>query len=572
MDKSVQLSSPLRVQEGLHSRTEDAPVKKKRTNKGGWKIMPFIIGNEGCANLATASLSANLVVFLIQQYKLDQLEAAKISNIWGGIKDISPILGAIVADSYLGRFWTILVASFTYIMAMVLVTIMSADIERIRGTGYGLALLYIFLTLTVVGTGGVQSSSIAFGAEQFDSKDEEDRKNQQSFFNWYYCGATVSIMLGMTFVVYLQSNVSWKWGFGVATILMIISTVLFSLGTKYYVMVSPQGSAFTGYLQVIVASIRKRNLVLPSDSRELYDVPLDKEKVDLKLFSTDIFKFFNKAAIISREDYMEPGSMPNPWKLCPVQKIEELKSVIRILPIWSTVISVSIILGGSASTYMVYQAMIMNLNLGPHFKMPIASISAFVLLTISIWLPIYDKLIIPFFRSLTNRSEGITLIERIGTGIFISVITMVVAGLVEIKRKNSGKPISVFWLAPQYSLLGLAEAFCGVGMVEFLYVQFPTSMRSTAVALYWSGMGIGSFLSSVVITVVHNATGGNRRNARLNENLNDGRLEYFYWFFAGLGLLDFFYFLLCARLVRHSRSCSNDSDQQKENEQVSLSI
>ncbi|GLJ30067.1 hypothetical protein SUGI_0594590 [Cryptomeria japonica] len=570
---SVQFSTPLRVQEELRSRTEDAPVKKRRNNKGGWKIMPFIVGNESCANLATASLSANLVVFLIFQYKMDQIQAAKISTIWGGIKDISPIIGAIVADSYLGRFWTILVASFTYIMAMLLVTLISVDIEQLRGTQYGLALLYIFLILTVVGTSGVKSSSIAFGAEQFDSNDEEGRKNQQSFFNWYYCAATLSTMLGMTIVVYIQSNVSWKWGFALATLLMIISTVLFSLGTKYYVMVNPQGSAFSGYLQVIVASIRKRNLVLPSDPRELYDVPLNKETDDVKLFSTDFLKFFNKAAIISREDNKEHTSTPNPWKLCSVQKVEELKSLIRILPIWSAGIPVSIILLGSASTYMIYQARIMHRKLSVHFEMPIASMAVFALLTISIWLPIYDKVIIPLFRRLTKRSEGITLIERTGTGLVISVITMVVAALVEIKRRNSMEPISVFWLAPQYTLLGLAEAFYALGMIEFFYVQFPPSMRSTAVALYWCGMGIGLLFSSVIITVVHNATGGNRINAWLNENLNEGRLEYFYWFYAAFGLLNWFYFLLCAKLVRDPRQCNNGSDhQQQENTQVSSSF
>ncbi|GLJ30069.1 hypothetical protein SUGI_0594610 [Cryptomeria japonica] len=572
MEKPVQLSSPLKLKEELCSRTQDSPVSKKQTYKGGWKIMPFIVGNESCANLAVFSLYANLPVLLISQYKMDLVAAAQISILWGGINLIAPIAGAVVADSYLGRFWTILFASFSYILALLLVTVESVFIDQIRGTGYDLALLYIFLTLMVVGSSGVKSSSIAFGAEQFDSNDEEDRKNQQSFFNWYYCAFTVSVMLGMTFVVYIQTNVSWRCGFSLATILMTISTVIFGLGSKYYVMVSPQGSAFTAYVQVIVASISNRNLVLPSDPRELYDVPLDKVKADLKLSSTDRFKFLNKAAIISKEDDNDHGSTPNPWKLCPVQKVEELKLVIRILPIWSAGIPAAIILLGSASTYMIYQAKLMHRKLGTHFEIPEASMAVFTFLTISIWLPIYDKLIIPFVRRLTKRSRGVDFIERIGTGHVICVLTMMVAALVEIKRKNSREPISVFWLVPQYCLSGLAESFYAIGMIEFLYVQFPQSMRSTAVALHWCGMGVGLLLSSVVITVVHNATGGNRRNAWLGQNLNEGRLEYFYWFFAGLGLVNFCYFLLCSRLVRKPRSCSNDSDQQKENKQVRVSV
>ncbi|KAH9300680.1 hypothetical protein KI387_012263, partial [Taxus chinensis] len=342
MDLSVQVASPLRLKEEIRSKSEDMSVSGKKTHtKGGWKIMPFIIGNEACANLAVTSLSANLVVFLITEFYMDLVTAARIATIWGGVNYLSPVVGAFIADSYLGRFWTIVSASVTYILALGLVTLISLLLPTLRGSKVQLGLLYQFLVMMIVASSGVKSSSIPFGAEQFDNKDAEGRKKQQSFFNWYYFASTVSVMFGLTFLVYLQSNVNWSWGFGVATVLMIISTGFFLCGTKYYVFVSPGGSALTGFVQVIVASIRKRNLVLPSDSRELFDLPLDKEEIDQKLCLTDQFKFLNKAAISTKEDYMKNGSTPNPWRLCPVQKIEELKSVISVLPIWSAGIVVS---------------------------------------------------------------------------------------------------------------------------------------------------------------------------------------------------------------------------------------
>ncbi|GLJ30070.1 hypothetical protein SUGI_0594630 [Cryptomeria japonica] len=561
MDLSVQVTSPLRLQEELRSKVEGVPLSgKEKFKKGGWKIMPFVIGNESCANLAVISLSANLVVFLTTQFYMNQVAAAKIATIWGGINALAPILGAFIADSYLGRFWTIVLSSVTYILALGIVTIISLLLPTLRGSKIELGLLYVFLVLMIVASSGVKSSSIPFGAEQFDKNDAEERKKQQSFFNWYYFASSASVMLGLTFVVYLQSNVSWSWGFGLATALMAISTGFFLAGTKFYVFVSPEGSALTGFAQVIVASIRKTNLVLPSDPRELYDVPADKDDVEPRLSSTDLFKFLNKSAIRRTEDFKDNGSTPNPWKLCPVQKVEELKSVISVLPIWSAGIVVAIILNGTANTYMIYQAKLMNRKLGPHFEIPAASMGVFALLAISIWLPFYDRVILPCFRRLRNRSQGITLIERIGTGIIFSILTMVVAAMVEVKRRNSRATLSVMWLMPQYVFLGLAEAFYAIGLIEFFYLQFPKNMRSTAVALFWCSMGVGLLLSSVVITVVHNASGGDSHNAWLAQNLNHGRLDYFYWLYAGLGLLNFCYFVVCVRLVRRLIR-SDHSDQ-----------
>lgn len=146
---------------------------------------------------------------------------------------------------------------------------------------------------------------------------------------------------------------------------------------------------------------------------------------------------------------------------------------------------------------------------------------------------------------------GITLLQRIGTGIVFSVFSMVVAGVIEKKRRDSalsqGGPISVMWLAPQLILLGFCEAFNIIGQIEFYYKEFPENMSSVANALFFCTFSMASYLSSLVVTTVHRVTGGHGRPDWLTNDINAGRVDYFYYVIAGMGVVNFIYFLIVAR-------------------------
>ena len=110
-------------------------------------------------------------------------------------------------------------------------------------------------------------------------------------------------------------------------------------------------------------------------------------------------------------------------------------------------------------------------------------------------------------------------------------------------------PISVFWLVPQYAIHGLAEAFTSVGNMEFLYDQAPESMRSTAAALFWLAMSIGNYMGTFLVTVVHHCTG--KGGDWLQDNINRGKLDYYYWLVTGLQVLNLGYYITCAMLYTY---------------------
>ncbi|GMN71528.1 hypothetical protein TIFTF001_054614 [Ficus carica] len=162
----------------------------------------------------------------------------------------------------------------------------------------------------------------------------------------------------------------------------------------------------------------------------------------------------------------------------------------------------------------------MERTIAPGFDIPPASLQSVISLAVLVFLPIYDRVIVPFARAFTGKQSGITMLQRVGTGTFLAVLSMVFAALVEIKRLQTAReydlvdspgvtvPMSVWWLLPQYLLSGISNVFTMVGLQEFFYDQVPIELRSIGLSLYLSIFGVGSFLSSFLISIIEEATGG----------------------------------------------------------------
>jgi peptide/histidine transporter 3/4 len=147
-------------------------------------------------------------------------------------------------------------------------------------TSMQLGVLLLGLGFLSIGTGGIRPCSIPFGVDQFDPTTEEGIKGISSYYNWYYTTFTVVMLITLTAVVYVQDSVSWVLGFGIPTVLMLCSIILFFIGTRIYVHVKPEGSVFSGIAQVFVSAYKKRRLKLPGNC--------DGEQVDVIFYDPPI--------------------------------------------------------------------------------------------------------------------------------------------------------------------------------------------------------------------------------------------------------------------------------------------
>ncbi|KAJ8646649.1 hypothetical protein MRB53_008397 [Persea americana] len=543
----------------------------KRT-KGGLRAMPFIFANEVCEKLAVVGFSANMVSYLTEQLHMPLTKAANTLTNFGGTASLTPLLGAFIADAFAGRFWTLTVASIIYQMGMISLTL-SAVLPQLRpppctgnqaceeATQGQLAVLYASLLLTAIGSGGIRPNVVAFGADQFDENDPNEKTRIWNFFNWYYFTMGVSILVAVTVIVYIQENVGWGWGLGIPAFAMAVSVVAFVLGFSLYRHFEPSGSPFTRLAQVIVASCRKRNVAMVADPSLLYqNEELDAAiTVNGMLFHSKQLTFFDKAAIVTEEDQVRwPSSSssdkpPNPWRLSTVHRVEELKSIIRMGPIWASGI-ILITASVQQGTFSLQQARTMDRHLTPSLQIPPGSMSVFTIVSMLTTVSVYDRLLIPVARRFTGLDRGISFLHRMGVGFAISVLATFAAGFVEVKRRHAAAahglldspsitiPISVFWLIPQYSLHGIAEAFMSIGHLEFFYDQAPESMRSTATALFWTAISAGSYGSTLLVTIIHRVT-----DWLSDTNINRGKLEYFYWLITLLQIFNLGFYMVCAK-------------------------
>lgn len=252
--------------------------------------------------------------------------------------------------------------------------------------------------------------------------------------------------------------------------------------------------------------------------------------------------------------YRFDGVHPNPWRMCTVTQVEEVKLLVRMLPIWVTNLMFSAVFA-QMGTLFLNQGTTMNRALGPNFQIPAASMPLFVTLTICICLPLYDRFFVPFARSITGDERGLTMLQRIGVGQVISTLSIVVAAVVEMRRlrfahsvdpvDRNSLPMSIFWLLPQYMLTGICEVFLSVGQMEFFLDQAPDSMRSLGNALYLSTVAVGSFLSSLLVSIVTKIT-YNSNGGWIGNDLSKSHMDYFYWLLAVLSFVNLIAFVLFA--------------------------
>ncbi|PON86073.1 Proton-dependent oligopeptide transporter family [Trema orientale] len=554
---------------------------------GGWRSIKYILGNESFEKLASMSLIANITVYLSTKYNLSGIFLVTVVNVWSGFSNISSLAGAFVSDAYLGKFYTLLCGSIASLLGMGIMTL-TAGINLFRPAycdqessancpkplGWQLGILFAGLGLLSIGAGGIRPCNIAFGADQFDTRTEKGKAQLESFFNWWYFCFTIALVVALTGVVYIQTNVSWTLGFAIPTACLGLSITIFLLGHHTYINVKPQGSVFSDILKVITAACRKRSLSLGPEQNEehtFYDPPLTGS--ELKLPRTHRFRCLDKAAIITSPDELNNQGMPKDgWRLCSLQQVEQLKSLIAVLPVGVTGVGAFITMDQN-NTFGVLQAMQMDRAIGPHFMFPPGWMNIVSMVALSIWIYIYEKIYIPQTRKMTGRDKRLTMRQRIRIGIVMSILSMVVSGIVERHRRNSASkqasfisPASIALLFPQFCLSGLTEAFAAVAIMEFLTMQLTESMRTVAGAIFFLCLSISSYVGSVIVNIIHALTEKTSKSPWLGgHDLNKNRLDYYYYMMAGLAALNLIYFSFFAT---HYVLNSNPESEQREDDHI----
>ncbi|XP_073123812.1 protein NRT1/ PTR FAMILY 5.10-like [Henckelia pumila] len=538
-----------------------------RSKSGCWNSASFIIGVEMAERFAYYGISSNLVTYLTGP--LGQPTATAVANVnaWSGTAALSPLVGAFIADSFLGRYRTIIIASVLYILGLgflclsaALNSVNSSEIKNdVDSLAYSplppyLQIFFFFsLYLVALAQGGHKPSLQAFGADQFDEEHQKESKAKASFFNWWNFALCLSVLASLLLLNYIQENMSWELGFGIPSIVMCFALFVFLFGTVNYRyrISSDESNPFARISSVFVKTAINWQATLSDPST-------DGEARPILHHEDSQFRLLENALII-------PEGSKNNTKGCSVADIEEAKAILRLVPLWSSCLGYAIAYT-QPSTLFTKQGATMDRYITSSFQIPAASLQCLIAFSIFAFIPIYDLILVPITRAITKKPSGISTLQRIGIGILLSFVALVIAAFVERKRlataiehgladlPKATVPMSIWWLAPQYVVFGIADAFTYVGLQEFFYDQVSTYMKSVGIALCLGLIGIGNFLSSFLVSAIEKITSKQGDDGWFSDNLNRAHLDYFYWVLAGISAFAFSAYVYFARsYVYHRR-------------------
>src|SRR6266849_6454861 len=191
-----------------------APIPTDKMPPG----VPYIVGNEAAERFSYYGMRAILFIFMTQYLSMKDADATGYTHLFFASVYFFPLIGAIIADVFLGKYATIMSLSIVYCLGHLTLAL--------NDSRAGLAL---GLTLIAIGAGGIKPCVSANVGEQFG------RQNQHlltGVYLWFYFsinfGSAISMLLIPVFLRKFGPHVA----FGTPGLLMFIATLIFWLGRK----------------------------------------------------------------------------------------------------------------------------------------------------------------------------------------------------------------------------------------------------------------------------------------------------------------------------------------------------
>ncbi|XP_056636577.1 peptide transporter family 1-like isoform X3 [Diorhabda sublineata] len=223
------------------------------------KSVFFIVSNEFCERFSYYGMRTILVIYLTNILFYSEADAKIIYHTFTMFVYFFPVLGAILSDSFLGKFNTILYVSMVYAGGSVLLALSATDPIGLPKKEFSI----IGLLLIALGTGGIKPCVSAFGGDQFVLPQQE--LQFATFFSLFYFAINAGSLISTFLTPVLRNNVHcfgnescFPLAFAVPGILMIISIVIFAAGRPLYRIKKPEGNVIVQAAKCISHAISRK--------------------------------------------------------------------------------------------------------------------------------------------------------------------------------------------------------------------------------------------------------------------------------------------------------------------------
>ncbi|XP_069576930.1 solute carrier family 15 member 2 [Brachyistius frenatus] len=352
----------------------------------------FIVVNEFCERFSYYGMKAVLTLYFLTYLHWDKDLSTAVYHAFSSLCYFTPILGALIADSWLGKFKTIIYLSVVYVIGHVVKSV--GAIPTVGNSDVHITLSMLGLILIAFGTGGIKPCVAAFGGDQFD---EEHVSERQKFFSIFYMSINAGSLLSTVITPILRGDVQCFGGdcyalaFGVPAVLMILALVVFISGSSLYKRTPPQGNILLEVCNCIGFAIKNRW------NRSKYD-PQRKHWLD--------------------------------WAEGKYSKhlIQEIKMVLRVLVLYIPLPMFWALFDQQGSRWTL-QATRMNMAFGDSFTIKPDQMQMLNALLILLFVPIFDLIIYPLIGLCR---VNITPLRKMAAGMIFAALAFGAATMVEV--------------------------------------------------------------------------------------------------------------------------------------------
>jgi proton-dependent oligopeptide transporter, POT family len=404
----------------------------------------YILGNEACERFSFYGMSTILVPYMQQYLNWPRNRAEGVYHDFVAAAYAMTVVGAWLSDRFFGRYRTILWLSYGYVAGHA--TLAAMDLAPAARE----SLLFLGMTLIVVGQAGIKPNLSAFVGDQFR---QEQRGLLDRVYSLFYVAinigsatsqiATPWLLAGCAFgAIKLCEGSAVAWAFGVPGVLMALALVIYLAGRRLYVKVPPAGRDPNSFVAVLRTRLRE-------------------------------------GEDAARRKHGE-------------EAVTGTRSVYRIALVFAPTITFWALYFQYGSSWF-NQAEQMNRDVFG-WQMESAQMEALNAILILIMVPLFAYAVYPALERAGLRP---TMLRRMTAGMFIAAPAFLSAAMIQRWIEGGDHP-HIAWQAIQYVIIAVAETLVSVTSLEFAYSQAPRRMKGAIMSMYTLSIGGGSFVTSLV--------------------------------------------------------------------------
>ncbi|TGZ35407.1 solute carrier family 15 member 2 isoform X1 [Temnothorax longispinosus] len=398
------------------------------------KSVFFIISNEFCERFCYYGMRTVLSLYLFNMLGYSEDTSTIIYHVFTCFVYFFPLLGAIISDSWLGKFNTIFYLSIIYALGQVILSLSAAPTIGLPAREFSMLGLF----LIAVGTGGIKPCVSAFGGDQFILPQQEVQLAM--FFSLFYFSINTGSLISTLLTPVIRETKCFGGdcyfvAFLVPACLMILSIVIFVSGKRLYKIVNPSGNLIVKVTKCVCHAIG--NKIKKKEGKRDHWLDHADDTYDNKL-------------------------------------IEDIKVSLRVLKLFIP-LPIFWALYDQQGSQWTFQATRMDGQIGSFMLLP-DQLQAVNPLLIIIFIPIFETCIYPAFAKIHIID---TPLKKLVAGGFLASVAFIVAGIVEIQIESTYPTLPVKGSA-QIRIFNTMDCSVSIDIVDQGQIKiYPVSRSET---------------------------------------------------------------------------------------------